>query len=287
MSIYDRDYMRFARPKTANELVGDFFRRFPATAWLIAVNLAAFVLSVFAPAIMGVLELSPRNLAAGMFWTPITYAFLHGGLFHIMCNMLGLYFMGRAVEKWIGAARYLALYFSGVAAGGLLWTALFWNAPANLVGASAGVVAVFACFCALHPPVPITFLIFFILPISIKPITMLKVAAVFEAVGLASSLFGGGTEVAYAAHLGGLAVGALWGFSLRGASVSASFKNGRIAKFFERRKGGKSASDYKFTVNISPDVRPELDRILDKISREGFSSLTEQEREFLRRSRGQ
>lgn len=202
--------------------------------------------------------------------------------------MLGLFFIGKYLEKALGAGRFLALYFSGALCGGLLWAILaaFQNSPEVLVGASASVMAVFAGFCIVYPPVPITFLLFFVLPISLRPLTMLKIAAALEFLGLAYTFAGGDAVVAYSAHIGGLVSGVAFVCALR------RLKNAHFKSPFARSragwnpKGGR-ASDYPFKVNISDskDLSREIDRILDKISRDGFASLSDEERETLRRAR--
>ena len=134
--------------------------------------------------------------------------------------------------------------------------------------------------------VVISFLLFFVLPISLRPLTMLKIAAALEFLGLAYTFAGGDAVVAYSAHIGGLVSGVAFVCALR------RLKNAHFKSPFARSragwnpKGGR-ASDYPFKVNISDskDLSREIDRILDKISRDGFASLSDEERETLRRAR--
>ena len=205
MSIYDREYMRGQGEKKS--ALSDFFGRISAVKALIIINVAIFVIGAFVDRFFGygtffsMFDLSLPGLASGKIWTVITYSFLHAGLAHIAFNMIALYFMGTPLESWIGSRKFLFVYFAGALAGAALWLLFSFGSPVGLVGASASVMAVFACFCALYPPMPVTFLLFFVLPISIKPINLLKIAAALEALGRLYTLSGGLSEIAYAGQL--------------------------------------------------------------------------------------
>ena len=213
----------------------------------------------------------------------MTYSFLHAGLAHIAFNMIALYFMGKPLESWIGMRKFLFVYLCGALGGAALWLLFSIGSPGGLVGASASVMAVFACFCALYPPVPVTFLLFFVLPVSVKPMTMLKIAAALEGVGLLYTLSGGASDIAYAGHLGGMAAGLLSARAIRGGGLAFLDKLSFKIPSRKSEKNTKSASEYSYRVNISDssDLRREVDRILDKISSDGFASLTEGERRTL------
>lgn len=290
MSLYDRDYMYDRpRPKTATAVLG----KMSAVKILIIINVAVFVIGAFVDRFFGygaffsIFDLSFSNLMSGKIWTIFTYSFLHASLLHIAFNMIALYFMGTPLENWLGARKFLFVYFCGAIGGALLWLLCSFGAREGLVGASASVMAVFACFCAFYPPMPITFLLFFVIPISMKPMNMLKIAAAIEGIGLLYSISGGDSSIAYAAHLGGIATG-LWG--------AAAIKRGQLgfldnfsfkSPFGKSEKTKRSAADYSFRVNISnpTELKGEVDRILDKINKQGFASLTDNERQTLVQAR--
>src|SRR5687768_11070057 len=73
-------------------------------------------------------------------WTIITYMFLHGGLSHILFNMLGLYFFGSRVEDRLGSKRFITLYFLSGITGGLLSFAFAFYA--GVIGASGAIYGV-------------------------------------------------------------------------------------------------------------------------------------------------
>lgn len=297
MGLEDRDYMRgSARGVSFN--AGNL----TATKILIAFNAVCFILAGFADRFLGagwtysVFELSWGALASGKIWTLLTYSFLHAGLLHILCNMMGLCFFGNVVERTLGTARFLKLYFAAALAGGALWLLSSVGTPDALVGASGAVMGVFAAFCLTYPPVPVTFLLFFVIPFSVKPLNMLKIAACFEIFGALYSLSGGGSDIAYAAHLGGIAAGFLcvrhWRFAdndifgvLRffGNRRSPDSKNGMFGCSGLKR----SADSFSYRVNITDtkSAREEVDRILDKINASGFASLTPEERDTLNKAK--
>lgn len=302
MSIYDREYMRGARGGFSGGRTGSSpFSRLAATSAvkvLIAANVCCYAAGLFFDALFGygaffgLFELSSSALASGRVWTLLTYSFLHADFLHIFLNMVGLYFIGTPLEKIVGKGRFYAAYFAGALLGGALCLAFSWNDREGLVGASAAVMSVFSCFCALYPPVPLTFLLFFVIPLSLKPMTMLKIAVAAELVGLASS-FSGHSAIAYLAHLGGIGAGLLSARLFR-RGIGRGWTGFGKPKFDFFRKsdpprlqGEKRASDYKFSVNIGGG-RTDSDRvddILDKINSGGFASLTDEEREFLKRAR--
>jgi len=289
MSVYDRDYMNAQRGFST----GAGRARISAVAILIIINVAAFFFEAFGERLWGreffdVFALSRGALSHGRVWTLVTYAFLHGSLLHIFCNMLGLFFVGGFMERAIGVRKFLALYFFGVLAGALAWLAFSFASPSSevVIGASAAVVAVFAAFCLTYPPVPLTFLLFFVFPVSIKPLTMLKIMASFEVAGLLYWLSGGDSYVAYSAHLGGIAAGVAYIRLLSRGSLNF-IDRPWSSPFKKRPKTPARAENYRFKVDIlnPAEMSREVDRILDKISAQGFSSLSDGERETLRRAK--
>ena len=241
-----------------------------------------------------IFALSTEGIGSCKFWTFISYAFLHEGFLHLALNMLVLYFAGRYVEQACGKGRTWAIFIVSALCGGLLWLLLAWLRGENayLVGASAGTVGMLAYFCLLYPDRPLTFLIFFIFPLRIRPKIMLLWMAGFELFGmlLLEMAPNGGSSIAYSAHLGGI-LGAL--LSARILASNSVFGSGKPG-FFKRFFGGKrksfyvpKAEDSAFSVNITDRdaLRKEVNRILDKMNTEGFSSLTDKEKAVLNRAK--
>jgi len=172
------------------------------TTLLIAANAVVFLLLVAAPGLLTSFALWPVG-AGFQPWQLLTYAFLHGGLFHIAFNMFALYMFGSAIERVFGARRYLAYYLVCVLSAAIaqLLTAAITGAVYPTVGASGGVFGLLLAY-AIYFPHSRIMLIF-------PPIPM--PARVFVVVYAALELFLGvtGTEegVAHFAHLGGLVGG--------------------------------------------------------------------------------
>ncbi|MCF7688563.1 MAG: rhomboid family intramembrane serine protease [Cephaloticoccus sp.] len=284
--LSDRSYMRedYPRPKTS------------VVVWLIAAIIATFLLQTIFLRWFGAgreftnfFALSESGLKSGKVWTLFTYAMLHSpaNLLHIVCNLLGLFFLGRELLPMMGERRFLGFFASAVLAGGLLWTGTHWTetGPSYLLGASAGVIGLLVIFACFYPNRQVTFLLFFILPVSLKPkyvafalLGLDLCGYVFYEVMGALSPFG----FAHSAHLGGMLAGWLYyryvhegKWSL--ATSTASFELPEWA----RKKNRVPSPRYQVNLGNHTDLRAEVDRILDKINSQGFGALTDDEKRVL------
>ena len=187
--------------------------------WLIAATVVGFLLQLvflrwfdIGRAFTNLLALSPDGILAGKVWTLVTYAFLHDpdNLLHIIANLLGLYFLGRELLAVMGEKRFLWFYGAAATAGGVVWLAANWSTGGVVLGASAavfGLLIVFACF---YPNRQITLLLFFVLPVTVKPKYLACAVLGLDLCGFlfyeimgAASPFG----FAHSAHLGGMLAG--------------------------------------------------------------------------------
>lgn len=222
----------------------------------------------------------------GRFWTLLTYGFLHDDqtLWHIVFNMLTLFFFGPRVEEIMGRAEFLRFYCTAIVLAGLAWVigeqVSGLGGPSRLVGASGGVMATLAAFIWYYPRE--TILIYGVLPVP---------AWVLGIVYLLSDLRGAGSQggnVAHIAHLAGAAFGILYawrGWSLDGLTEVP----GRLLANLRRQRlrivrpddepAGRSGGD-----RDGPPLEQEVDRILEKIGRTGEASLTVAERDTLTRA---
>ena len=177
----------------------------PVTQALLLINVAAFCIAYFlGPWFTGVLSLWP--IGHGFLpWQVVTYAFLHGSVFHLFFNMMGLWMFGSEIERVWGPKRYLQFYTASVLAAALaqLLTAMLTGTVYPTIGASGGLFGLMLAFGMLFPNRQIMLLI--------PPIPMK--AKVFVAIYGAIELFLGvtGTQqgVAHFAHLGGMLGGFL------------------------------------------------------------------------------
>ena len=283
--LSDRTYMRDHYPR----------ERASVLAWLISAIVAGFVLQLVFERILempGALEhyfgLSAGGLRAGRVWTLASYGFLHDtrNLLHIVGNLLGLYFLGRVLLPMLGATRFLVLYAALVVVGGAAWAAVNWQVAGSVVGASAGVAGLFVVFACFYPNQPVTFLLFFILPVTLKPkyiavaflLTDLAGCLCYEVMGVPSP-FG----FAHSAHLGGMAAGWIYYRYIHDANWQLPGRRTDIELPKWMKKAAKAPAPAAFQVNTgSPgDLRAEVDRILDKINSQGFGALSADEKRIL------
>lgn len=283
--LSERTYMRDHYPR----------ERASVLAWLISAIVAAFVLQLVFERILempGALEhyfgLSGAGLRAGRVWTLASYGLLHDtrNLLHIVGNLLGLYFLGRVLLPMLGATRFLSLFAGMVVAGGAAWAAVNWHAGGTVVGASAGVAGLFVVFACFYPNQPVTLLLFFIIPVTLKPkyvalgLVLIDLAGfVFYEVMNVPSPFG----FAHSAHLGGMAAGWIYYRYLHELRWQLSSRRADIELPSWLKKSAKSPAPPAYSVNVSSpgELRAEVDRILDKINSQGFGALSADEKRRL------
>jgi membrane associated rhomboid family serine protease len=250
----------------------------------------------------GLLQLSQSGLAHWYLWQLITYQFLHAGIFHLLVNMLLIYFFGRAVEDALGSKSLVGIYLSSGIVGGLvqmLYQVLmqkfvFGFPSASVVGASASGLGLLAAYAALFPHHEITLLLFFLIPISLRARTLLWVTIGLAVCGIVFARIFPSYNVSEAAHLGGIMTGLAYIHWIVQGPGWLSLKRFRPAarprvlvsapfpkKPFWQRTKANDLDDLPPAEFISREVDP----ILDKISAYGIQSLTERERRILEAAR--
>lgn len=177
------------------------------TYTLIAICLFVFFIVGAAPEpseIINNFAFSGQKFFEGEVWTLITSIFFHGNVVHLAVNMMALFFFGRALESRINGHRLLAIFFlSGIV--GNLTSLLFYSSSTPLIGASGAIFGVMGAAMLIKP---FEFIIYpYIIPVPIA------LVGIFYTIYTAISFISGGDgQIAYAAHLGGLVVGLLFGF---------------------------------------------------------------------------
>ncbi|MCC0039758.1 MAG: rhomboid family intramembrane serine protease [Brucellaceae bacterium] len=146
------------------------------------------------------LVIVPDNL------TYITYAFLHGDIFHLGGNMLFLWVFGDNVEDALGHVRYLVFYLLCAVAGAFMHGIVEPGSTAPLIGASGAIAGIVAAYLMLHPRVKIWILAFGRIPLRIPAYITLTLWILFQ---FAMMLAGGEDQVSWAAHVGGIVAGAV------------------------------------------------------------------------------
>lgn len=246
-------------------------------------------------------------------WTVFTYMFLHEDLFHILFNMLFLYFFGQVLVNFLGNKRVIPIYVLGGLMGflfyffsaNLLETSLFGKIGTPMLGASAGVMAVVMAAATIAPTH--TFHLMFIGPVQIRYIAFFFILLDILAIQNADPNTGGSL-----AHLGGVFLGWLFISQLKkGTDWSVGF-NVQLDKFrnllltiqdkfkskpkpaSKKRKKGprmgykneekvKTRQQTRSSSTVEKDIghQEKIDTILDKIKESGYSSLTKEEKEYL------
>lgn len=221
-------------------------------------------------------------------WTLITYMFLHFNFLHILFNLLWLYWLGKIFLFYFDERKLLGVYLLGGISGGLFFIAAYNFFPAFtdvltfsiLMGASASVIAIVIAVAMWAPNHTINLL--FVGPIKMKYIALVSVF--MYVIGIASSNAGGNL-----AHLGGAFWGLIYALQYRkGKDLSKGINKliDAIAKFFKPKQkikvsyksGGSDDLEYNRNKNLKQD---EINRVLEKISKSGYDSLTKEEKEIL------
>jgi len=224
-------------------------------------------------------------------WTIITYGFLHFEFFHILFNMLALFWFGIIFTVFLGNKNILTFFLMGLIWAGILFVTLYNLIPvfqtgvetAYMVGASAGILAVIVATATLLPD----YTVFLILigPVKIKWIALTLV--ILDLISINPMTNGGG----HIAHLGGAIMGYVYIKQLQagtdlGKGINSFFD--WVATLFSSRKKIKvvssnlsSAGAKKKTAPADTKHQEKLDIILDKISQSGYESLSKEEKDFL------
>ena len=294
MGIYDRDYFRQEqRPGPSLPYIPQ-----AVVGWIIAVNVAVWLVdSLFAQesrvdignghsVVVGhwlsdMMAVHVDTLThPWLWWQFLTAGFAHSPLRseHILFNMLALFFLGRDVERAYGPKEFLRLYLVMVVFASVVWDVanMAVGTPGRIgaygaSGALAGVVVLFA----LNFP-RATILLFFVLPM---PAWLFGVLAV--AMDIYGAMHADGSNIAYSMHLAGAAFAFI--YYQRGWNLGRL--TGRVKwPSFRRQPHLRVHAPEEETPSdreAPSDMSEEVDRILEKIYREGESSLTAKERKFL------
>ena len=227
-------------------------------------------------------------------WVFFTHMFVHVGFFHILWNMLLLFWFGRILGGFLGDHRIYPVYFlSGIAGAILFLIAAPLVTTGFGYGASAAVMGVVVAAAAIAPDYIMRLL--FIGDVKLKYIALVLVVLDLFALGSMSNFLG------HIAHLGGAAFGFAFVAMLKnGTDLSVPFNNliswfgGLFSGEPRQKKPRKKSSVFLRSSSGKPqrkkdsdsrqrpaDHQAKLDGILDKIKSDGYESLTEEEKEFL------
>jgi membrane associated rhomboid family serine protease len=169
--------------------------------FLIGLNIVIFLITALRPDIVYFLGLTPALLSKQP-WTIISSMFVHGGIFHLIFNMIALYFLGGFLVRAAGERTFLLVFFLGGLAGNLLF-ALLANPFSTGVGASGGIFALGGALAIMVPRVPV-----FVFPIPV-PVPLWIAIIILVLLSFVSA------RIAWQAHIGGLVLGLIAGLVVR------------------------------------------------------------------------
>ena len=291
MGIYDREYYR--------DEPGGFHLRKPGTiiGWIILINVVVYLADGFMAAekvhtlegvavsashpVNDALALHASDLARPwLWWRLLTYGFAHDSypaIGHILFNMLGLFFLGPPIEQRYGKREFLRLYLALIVFSGLIWAsvALLRGVPPHVgvVGASGAVVGVVLLFALNYPRQTVYLYMLFPVPAWVIGVVIV-LADLYGALNPAR-----GMHIAVEAHLAGAALAILyWRFGWNFTRLTDKLA---LGKLFERRPRLKVHRPDDSPGDQDAAAGDEIDRILEKIHREGEASLTRRERRTL------
>ena len=220
-------------------------------------------------------------------WTILSYMFLHYSFMHILFNILWLYWIGKIFLFYFDEKKLLSVYLLGGFFGGIFFLVAYNLFPAftgvvnfsQLLGASASVLAVIAAVATYAPNHTINLM--FIGQVKMKHLALVSV--LLYVMGISSSNSGGNL-----AHLGGAFFGFIFALNYRKGNDLTKVMNSIIdfiVKLFKPKqkiqvtyRGSKNDMEYNRQKNVKQE---EINRVLDKISKSGYDSLTKEEKELL------
>jgi membrane associated rhomboid family serine protease len=246
---------------------------------------------------------SPYLIGKFFFWQFITYQFIHSTFLHIFVNMFTLFMIGRHVERQIGSVPFLRLYLIGGVFAGLLNLVFHLFVQYPTIGASGSICAILATFGLMNPHTRLMLFIWFF-PVIVKARTLVIVYAVITVLMSLQSADG----IAHLAHLGGLIFGWMYVYNIlhtrkwinRGTSGATFPQAGKGRSFMDsftslfRHKPklykGEEFEDAQYSERPSEKERkedwdPRIDEILDKMTKQGMHTLTDEEWEILKKHR--
>lgn len=291
--LSDRSYMR--APSTE--------RGTSVHVWLISSVIAGYVLQLFfqflqarpGPDLFQRVALSDLSLRQLRLWTLVTYAWVHDtrNILQIIMVVAGLVLLGGELLKSMTSRAFLILYATSVVTGGLFWSVIHWQTGGVLAGATAGICGLLAYFAWLRPEIELRFLLFFFIPIAIRPKIFVIVLACISIVAAGFyEIYGAVAPFAYApsSHFGGLFAGWLYYRLSQGGVRYIFLSRGTTSDSFTSHNLGLKFADRAQLASLTPSkqrehLRAEVDRILDKINSTGLKSLTREEKEKLNQAK--
>ncbi len=262
----------------------------PVVRNLLIINSAIFIVQLivghFYPSLMeGLFGLHHAGFFQELkLWQVVTYMFLHGGWFHVLFNLLSLWMFAGELEQLWGSRMFLRYYLlTGIGAGIFIAVMNFfiyqrYNADPVTIGASGAIYGILLAYGMTWPDRKV--LLYFIVPVKIKYLVL--AFGCIEFFGTISSAAGAGGNISHIGHLGGLITGLVF-LLARGKRPQGVEREGAEKKdnFISRALKKARLKKKKKEIETRIEAKKIIDELLDKIARQGMSSLTPQEKNRL------
>ena len=275
MGLYDRDYTQadfHSQYRFSPQMRMSFPKLTPVVKWLLIANLsiyaAVILIRPLGEFIYEWFMLDTTTLERNaQIWRLVSYQFLHktDDIFHIIFNMLGLYFLGPRLEGFWGSKKFLYFFLGCGVVGALFYmflVAIGFLPNGTMIGASGSVLGLLAACAILFPQFVV---IFFIFPVPIRLAAVILTIAYFFLVITGSENAGGN-----ACHLAGMGAGAAY-------VLSESWRK----KFKDKMTAGQR---WEKKITEHRNLQIEVDRILEKVHISGIHSLTYKEKRTLKQA---
>jgi len=279
MSFHDRHYNR----EEPSRPFGAGMSNASVVTWLLGINCVVFLLDTVLIGSSRGAWLSPQHwgrfsVDQGVWgfqvWRWVTYQFLHADFFHLLFNMIALYFFGPLMERWWGSKRFVGYYLLCGVSGAVVYTAMSFvpgllraDGQTVLIGASGSIFGILIGCAVLYPHQKV------MLMFPPVPMTMRTLATIFLGIATLSVIAGSSNAGGEAAHLGGAGLGFLliknphWLDFVQRVSIDS------LRQHQASRRQGHEQKE-----------QTEVNRILDKVRDKGLSSLTSREKQTLKRA---
>ncbi len=239
-----------------------------AIRWIIIISGTLLIAQQFAsPWLVPYFGLIPAQVTEHFWlWQPFTYLFLHGGIFHWLFNMLIFWMFGAELERRWGTVQFLKYFFITGAGAAICVLLLAPHSQTPTIGSSGAVFGLIVAFAMLFPNA-VMYLYFLI------PMKVWQAALLFAFIELFAGLEGGGSGISRFAHLGGMATGYLY----------LKFSGGiwiEVKGWFRSMKPARRPVELH---EVTDELVSRVDRILDKVLKEGVESLTPEEKQIMDR----
>jgi len=245
---------------------------------LIYINVAIFILTVlFSKFIIKWFAL-PATFTDFMTrpWSLLTYSFLHERLFHILSNLLVLFYIGNLFLNFFSKKKLIIYYVSGAIFGGVVFMLYFFlqkTTSGSLIGASAAVTAILVGLAVKIPHYSLRLRF-------IGSVELWVLAAIW--VGLSVLATAGVNAGGGVAHLGGAIIGyLLTAYFNEGIIFEKMFVPKKKSKPFKKVYKNKATPKSRVSYSEKKQNQRKIDAILDKISKSGYEALSKAEKEFL------